>query len=113
MALIMVAMAAKRMMMRHCKLEREVQLLKQGLMMPQTPGEVTLKNLSPIYSRGNDARETDQDMGIMIPMRLAARRVKSLWQAILRSASFHGRNDLPPWQLVRFDPGCIPSHEAR
>ncbi|PRQ44449.1 putative aminoacyltransferase, E1 ubiquitin-activating enzyme [Rosa chinensis] len=53
---------------------------------PVCKGEVTLKNVTPIYGRGNNAREPDDDSNLKIPLRPHARRVESLRQTIQRNA---------------------------
>ncbi|PON44486.1 Cdk-activating kinase assembly factor [Parasponia andersonii] len=53
---------------------------------PVCKGEVTLKNVTPIYGRGNHKREPDEDSSVKIPLRPHARRVESLRQTIQRSA---------------------------
>lgn len=55
---------------------------------PVCKGEVTLKNLTPIYGRGDHTREAEDDLGgINIPARPSGRRVESLRQTIHRTAS--------------------------
>ncbi|PQQ11537.1 RING finger protein 219 [Prunus yedoensis var. nudiflora] len=51
---------------------------------PVCKGEVTIKNVTPIYGHGNTMREPDDDS--KIPLRPQARRVESLRQTIQRSA---------------------------
>ncbi|KAL8162286.1 hypothetical protein V2J09_013775 [Rumex salicifolius] len=53
---------------------------------PVCKGEVTVKNVTPIFGRGNGTRELDEDPGVKIPDRPPARRVESLRQAIQRTA---------------------------
>lgn len=53
---------------------------------PVCKGEVTFKNVTPIYGRGNNVREPDDDSNLKIPLRPHARRVESLRQTIQRSA---------------------------
>ncbi|KAL3625515.1 hypothetical protein CASFOL_030969 [Castilleja foliolosa] len=59
---------------------------------PVCKGEVTMKNVTPIYGRGNsnignsNSREPDTGPGLKIPLRPQARRVESWRQAIQRSA---------------------------
>ncbi|XP_050381106.1 uncharacterized protein LOC126798242 [Argentina anserina] len=53
---------------------------------PVCKGEVTLKNVTPIYGRGNNTPEADDDSNLKIPLRPQARRVESLRQTIQRSA---------------------------
>lgn len=52
---------------------------------PVCKGEVTVKNVTPIYGRGNFPRAPEEDLGVKIPVRPSARRVESLRQAIQRS----------------------------
>lgn len=53
---------------------------------PVCKGEVTVKNVTPIFGRGNSSRDLEEDLGIKIPDRPPARRVESLRQAIQRTA---------------------------
>ncbi|KAM2673322.1 uncharacterized protein LOC126599581 [Malus sylvestris] len=53
---------------------------------PVCKGEVTMKNVTPIYGRGNNVREQDDDSNLKIPLRPHARRVESFRQTIQRSA---------------------------
>uniref|UniRef100_A0A803QP35 E3 ubiquitin-protein ligase RMA n=1 Tax=Cannabis sativa TaxID=3483 RepID=A0A803QP35_CANSA len=53
---------------------------------PVCKGEVTLKNVTPIYGRGNHKLEPEEDSSLKIPARPHARRVESLRQTIQRSA---------------------------
>lgn len=53
---------------------------------PVCKGEVSLKNVTPIYGRGNNTREADDDSTLKIPLRPHARRVESLRQTMQRSA---------------------------
>ncbi|GAB4843774.1 hypothetical protein Ancab_013739 [Ancistrocladus abbreviatus] len=61
---------------------------------PVCKGEVTLKNVTPIYGRGNSTCEVDEDLGIKIPVRPPARPVESLRQAIQRTASSFPMDDI-------------------
>lgn len=54
---------------------------------PVCKGEVTFKNLTPIYGRGDHTRETEEDSGVNVPARPSGRRVESLRQTIHRTAS--------------------------
>ncbi|KAL2923877.1 E3 ubiquitin-protein ligase RMA1H1 [Bienertia sinuspersici] len=54
---------------------------------PVCKGEVTLKNVTPIYGRGTHVHEPEEDAGIKVPVRPTARRVESLRQTIQRTAS--------------------------
>ncbi|GAB4851525.1 hypothetical protein Ancab_030927 [Ancistrocladus abbreviatus] len=54
---------------------------------PVCKGEVTVKNVMPIYGRGNSTHEAEEDLGIKIPARPPAQRVESLRQAIQRASS--------------------------
>ncbi|KAK4801480.1 hypothetical protein SAY86_021967 [Trapa natans] len=49
-------------------------------------GEVTVKNVTPIYGRGNHGREPEDDPDHKIPLRPHARRVEGLRQTIQRTA---------------------------
>ncbi|KAL7134074.1 hypothetical protein ABFS83_11G002900 [Erythranthe nasuta] len=54
---------------------------------PVCKGEVTVKNVTPIYGRGNNhTKEPEIDSSLKIPIRPAARRVESWRQAIQRTA---------------------------
>ncbi|KAK4281804.1 hypothetical protein QN277_013256 [Acacia crassicarpa] len=53
---------------------------------PVCKGEVTLKNVTPIYGRGNNVREPEEDPTLKVPLRPHARRVESLRQTIHRNA---------------------------
>ncbi|CAA2981714.1 uncharacterized protein LOC111369441 [Olea europaea var. sylvestris] len=53
---------------------------------PVCKGEVTTKNVTPIYGRGNNTGEPDQDSSLKIPLRPQARRVESWRQTIQRAA---------------------------
>lgn len=54
---------------------------------PVCKGEVTLKNVTPIYGRGTHVHEPEEDAEIKVPVRPTARRVESLRQTIQRTAS--------------------------
>jgi E3 ubiquitin-protein ligase RNF5 len=53
---------------------------------PVCKGEVTIKNVTPIYGRGNNARVLEEDSALKIPPRPQAKRVESLRQTIQRNA---------------------------
>ncbi|XP_054801450.1 uncharacterized protein LOC129305444 [Prosopis cineraria] len=53
---------------------------------PVCKGEVTFKNVTPIYGRGNNVREPEEDPSLKVPLRPHARRVESLRQTIHRNA---------------------------
>ncbi|KAL3623793.1 hypothetical protein CASFOL_032609 [Castilleja foliolosa] len=59
---------------------------------PVCKGEVTMKNVTPIYGRGNinsgtsNSKEPDMDPSLKIPLRPQARRIESWRQALQRSA---------------------------
>ncbi|KAL0428625.1 UNVERIFIED_CONTAM: E3 ubiquitin-protein ligase RMA1H1 [Sesamum latifolium] len=53
---------------------------------PVCKGEVTTKNVIPIYSRGNNTRDPDLDSSLKIPLRPQARRIESWRQTIQRTA---------------------------
>ncbi|KAJ0088989.1 hypothetical protein Patl1_32939 [Pistacia atlantica] len=63
---------------------------------PVCKGEVTDKNVTPIYGRGNCTREPEEDSNLKIPHRPHARRVESLRQSIQRT-SF----SLPIEEMIR------------
>ncbi|XP_030452952.1 uncharacterized protein LOC115674635 [Syzygium oleosum] len=52
---------------------------------PVCKGEVTFKNVTPIYGRGNNIHEPEEDPTLKIPVRPHARRVESLRQTIHRN----------------------------
>ncbi|KAK3446835.1 uncharacterized ATP-dependent helicase IRC20 [Eucalyptus grandis] len=52
---------------------------------PVCKGEVTCKNVTPIYGRGNNIHEPEEDPSLKIPVRPHARRVESLRQTIHRN----------------------------
>ncbi|KAJ6746124.1 hypothetical protein OIU74_028726 [Salix koriyanagi] len=54
---------------------------------PVCKGEVTMKNVTPIYGRGCTAREPGEDTNLDIPVRPHARRVESLRQTASRHLS--------------------------
>ncbi|KAB5519539.1 hypothetical protein DKX38_023858 [Salix brachista] len=51
---------------------------------PVCKGEVTMKNVTPIYGRGCTTREPEEDTNLEIPIRPHARRVESLRQTASR-----------------------------
>ncbi|XP_057720711.1 uncharacterized protein LOC130935148 [Arachis stenosperma] len=53
---------------------------------PVCKGEVTFKNVTPIYGRGNSVRTAEDDPTLKVPLRPPARRVESLRQTIQRTA---------------------------
>lgn len=53
---------------------------------PVCKGEVTVKNVTPIYGRGNSTREPEEDSTLKIPLRPQGRRIESLRQTIQRTA---------------------------
>lgn len=55
---------------------------------PVCKGEVTIKNVTPIYGRGCNTREPEEDSSLEIPLRPHARRVESLRQASRNHFSF-------------------------
>ncbi|KAI4300675.1 hypothetical protein L6164_034024 [Bauhinia variegata] len=61
---------------------------------PVCKGEVTIKNVTPIYGRGNNAPDPEEDPTLKIPLRPNARRVESLRQTIQRNA-------LPVEEMIR------------
>ncbi|KAK4776162.1 hypothetical protein SAY87_024123 [Trapa incisa] len=63
---------------------------------PVCKGEVTVKNVTPIYGRGNHVREPEDDSDHKIPPRPHARRVESLRQTIQRTAI-----DIPLEEMIR------------
>ncbi|KAL3841192.1 hypothetical protein ACJIZ3_025783 [Penstemon smallii] len=52
---------------------------------PVCKGEVTVKNVTPIYGRTNTTRDTEVDSSLKIPIRPQARRVESWRQTIQRT----------------------------
>ncbi|KAF5474036.1 hypothetical protein F2P56_005978 [Juglans regia] len=55
---------------------------------PVCKGEVTIKSVTPIYGRGNNIHETEEDSSLKIPHRPHARRIESLRQTLHRTAFF-------------------------
>ncbi|PSR84560.1 E3 ubiquitin-protein like [Actinidia chinensis var. chinensis] len=53
---------------------------------PVCKGEVAIKNLTPIYGRGNSIHEPEEDPTLKIPSRPQARRIESWRQTIRRNA---------------------------
>ncbi|XP_059668522.1 uncharacterized protein LOC132313661 [Cornus florida] len=53
---------------------------------PVCKGEVSIKNVTPIYGRGNNIRNIEEDSSLKIPHRPQARRVESWRQTIQRNA---------------------------
>ncbi|KAB1222395.1 E3 ubiquitin-protein ligase RMA3 [Morella rubra] len=53
---------------------------------PVCKGEVTIKSVTPIYGRGKNIREPEEDSSVKIPARPHARRVESLRQTLQRTA---------------------------
>lgn len=64
---------------------------------PVCKGEVTMKNVTPIYGRGGSARETEEDSALKVPHRPQARRVESWRQTIQRAAAF----TIPMEEMIR------------
>ncbi|KAE9445605.1 hypothetical protein C3L33_22502, partial [Rhododendron williamsianum] len=54
---------------------------------PVCKGEVTVKNVTPIYGRGTNTRDPEEDPSLKIPLRPNARRVESWRQTIQRNPS--------------------------
>ncbi|KAG8371840.1 hypothetical protein BUALT_Bualt12G0004900 [Buddleja alternifolia] len=66
---------------------------------PICKGEVTMKNVTPIYGRGNNNNRRDPELeysSLKIPLRPQARRVESWRQAIQRSAL-----NIPMEEMIR------------
>ncbi|KVI03550.1 uncharacterized protein LOC112513696 [Cynara cardunculus var. scolymus] len=63
---------------------------------PICKGEVTMKNVTPIYSRGNHTHVTDVDSSVKIPSRPQAKRIESWRQSIQRNAL-----NLPMFEMIR------------
>ncbi|KAF2307765.1 hypothetical protein GH714_031538 [Hevea brasiliensis] len=53
---------------------------------PSLQGKVAIKNVTPIYGRGNNTREPEEDSSIEVPVRPNARRVESWRQSIQRNS---------------------------
>ncbi|KAF8396044.1 hypothetical protein HHK36_017656 [Tetracentron sinense] len=72
---------------------------------PVCKGEVIDTNITPIYGRGNDTRETEEEeeSGLKIPPRPHAQRVESLRQSIHRAASTFSIEDMIRQIGNRFD----------
>ncbi|KAL5545446.1 hypothetical protein UlMin_005133 [Ulmus minor] len=81
---------------------------------PVCKGEVTLRNVIPIYGRGNQVREPEEDSSLKIPARPQARRVESLRQTLHRTAF-----SFPVEEMIRrlgsrfeFSRDMIQTHES-
>ncbi|CAI9101006.1 OLC1v1038220C1 [Oldenlandia corymbosa var. corymbosa] len=81
---------------------------------PVCKGEVTTKNLTPIYGRGKNAPRNleEDDSSLKIPLRPQARRVESLRQVIQRTAL-----NLPMEEMIRllngrFDLSQVHTHNS-
>ncbi|OIW17398.1 hypothetical protein TanjilG_22510 [Lupinus angustifolius] len=66
-------------------LYRWVHLHSDAKECPVCKGEVILKNVTPIYGRGNNVRVPEEDVTLKIPLRPQARRVESLRQTLQRN----------------------------
>ncbi|KAI6700067.1 hypothetical protein NL676_014391 [Syzygium grande] len=66
-------------------------------------GEVTFKNVTPIYGRGNNIHEPEEDPTLKIPVRPHARRVESLRQTIHRNVL-----NFPMEEMIREQNTVIP-----
>lgn len=55
---------------------------------PVCKGEVTVKNVTPIYGRGNNIHEPEEDSSLKVPLRPHARRIESFRQTIQRNVGF-------------------------
>ncbi|XP_041027591.1 uncharacterized protein LOC121267670 isoform X1 [Juglans microcarpa x Juglans regia] len=62
---------------------------------PVCKGEVTIKSVTPVYGRGNNIREPEEDSSLKIPPRPHARRVESFRQTLQRTAF------LPVEEMIR------------
>ncbi|KAG6638298.1 hypothetical protein I3843_10G025200 [Carya illinoinensis] len=62
---------------------------------PVCKGEVTIKSVTPVYGRGNNIREPEEDSSLKIPLRPHARRVESFRQTLQRTAF------LPVEEMIR------------
>ncbi|KAJ7975992.1 E3 ubiquitin-protein ligase RNF5 [Quillaja saponaria] len=63
---------------------------------PVCKEEVTTKNVTPIYGRGNNIHSLEEDPNLKIPLRPHARRIESLRQTIHRNAL-----TLPVEEMIR------------
>ncbi|KAG8648838.1 uncharacterized protein LOC110620724 [Manihot esculenta] len=63
---------------------------------PVCKGEVTVKNVTPIYGRGNNTRQPDEDSSLEVPVRPCARRVES-WRQSMQRNSF----SFPMEEMIR------------
>ncbi|KAJ8754567.1 hypothetical protein K2173_005728 [Erythroxylum novogranatense] len=69
---------------------------------PVCKGEASIKNVTPIYGRGNNIRQPEEDSSLEIPLTPPARRVESLRQSIQSSFNFPVEEMI--WRLgSRFD----------
>ncbi|CAK9322907.1 unnamed protein product [Citrullus colocynthis] len=70
---------------------------------PVCKGEVTTKNVTPIYGRGSSTPVTEEDATLKIPLRPHARKVESLRQTIQRTAFSFPVEDVIRRLGYRFD----------
>lgn len=79
---------------------------------PVCKGEVTMKNVTPIYGRGKGARQPpEDDSSAKIPLRPQARRVESWRQAIQRTAFTIPMEEMIRRLNNRFDLSQVHPHD--
>lgn len=78
---------------------------------PVCKGEVTIKNVTPIYGRGNITRDLEEDSGLKIPLRPQAQRVESLRQSLHRNAFPFPMEEMIRRLGYRFD-AAGPPHDS-
>lgn len=79
---------------------------------PVCKGEVTIKSVTPIYGRGKNARQLEDDSNLKIPLRPHARRVESLRQAIQRTAFTMPMDEMLRRLTNRYDLSQVHPHNA-
>ncbi|KAL3534152.1 hypothetical protein ACH5RR_002613 [Cinchona calisaya] len=79
---------------------------------PVCKGEVTIKDVTPIYGRGKNARQLEDDSNLKIPLRPKARRVESLRQTIQRAAFTIPMEEMIRRLTSRYDLTQVQPHNA-
>nr|XP_027067285.1 uncharacterized protein LOC113692879 [Coffea arabica] len=79
---------------------------------PVCKGEVTMKTVTPIYGRGKNARQLEDDSNLKIPLRPQARRVESFRQSLQRTAFTVPMEEMIRRLTSRYDLYQVHSHNA-
>ncbi|XP_057537286.1 uncharacterized protein LOC130814980 isoform X2 [Amaranthus tricolor] len=88
---------------------------------PVCKGEIELKNVTPIYGRGNHISPPEEDTGVSIPVRPSAPRVDGYRQTLQRATSFRmeemirrlgSQIELPREDIVSNDDDELPRRAA-